>query len=121
MMSLATLKVIKPAITARRMSTHYHRTFVCKDYPGVAMSQNSIGNLLQQLGMDGSKRRQFYQLRMEAVAADHHVAIDGTLKQDDSKVNEFSAYSHKSRVRGCCEVSVLYAYSIKRMEPMQQH
>ena len=40
MMSLATLKVIKPAITASRMSTHYHRTFVCKDYPGAAMSQN---------------------------------------------------------------------------------
>ena len=28
MMSLATLKVIKPAITANRMATHYRRTFV---------------------------------------------------------------------------------------------
>lgn len=49
MMSLATLKVIKPAITAHRMATHYHRTFVCKDYPGAAMSPNSIGTLLQGL------------------------------------------------------------------------
>lgn len=118
MMSLATLKVIKPAITASRMSTHYHRTFVCKDYPGAAMSQNSIGSLLKRIGMNGSKRRQFYQRRLNAVSADHHVAIDGTLKQDSSKVNDLSAYSHKARVRGCSEVSVLYAYDIERMEPV---
>ncbi len=61
MMSAATLKVIKPAITAGRMKTHYMRTFVCKDYPGAALSQNSIGSLLQKIGMDGSKRKQFYQ------------------------------------------------------------
>lgn len=118
MMSLATLKIIKPAITASRMSTHYRRTFVCKDYPGAAMSQNSISSLLQRIGMNGSKRRQFYQLRINAVSADHHVALDGTLKQDNSKVNDLSAYSHKARVRGCCEVSVLYAYDIERMEPV---
>ena len=118
MMSLATLKVIKPAITASRASTHYRRTFVCKDYPGAAMSENSIGMLLQRIGMNGSKRREFYQLRMKAVSADHHIAVDGTLKQDTSKVNDLSAYSRKARVRGCCEVSVLYAYDIERMEPI---
>ena len=118
MMSLATLRVIKPAITADRARTHYLRTFVCKDYPGAAMSRNSIGSLLQRIGMNGSKRRQFYQLRMQATAADHHIAIDGMLKQDNSKVNDLSAYSRKARVRGICEVSVLYAYDIERMEPV---
>lgn len=118
MMSLATLRVIKPAITAGRASAHYHRTFVCMDYPGAAMSRNSIGSLLQRIGMDGPKRKQFYQLRMQATAAGHHIAIDGTLKQDNSKANDLSAYSHKARVRGCCEVSVLYAYDIERMEPV---
>ena len=118
MMSLATLKVIKPAITANRMATHYRRTFVCKDYPGAALSPNSISNLLQRIGMDGTRREKFYQLRMKAVAENHHIAIDGTLKQDNSRVNDLSAYSHKARVRGCQEVSVLYAYDIERMEPI---
>ena len=118
MMSLATLKVIKPAITASRMKTYYLRTFVCKDYPGAALSPNSIGNLLQRIGMDGSRRKLFYQRRMAATAADHHIAIDGTLKQDNSKVNDLSAYSRKARVRDCGEVSVLYAYDIERMEPI---
>lgn len=118
MMAMATLKVIRPSVTAARMKTHYLRTFVCMDYPGAALSQNSIGNLLQRIGMDGSKRKRFYRLRMEATAAEHHIAIDGTLKQDNSRVNDLSAYSHKARVRGCREVSVLYAYDIERMEPI---
>jgi hypothetical protein len=88
------------------------------DYPGAAMSENSINSLLQRIGMNGSNRRRFYQLRMQETAADHHIAIDGTLKQDNSQVNDLSAYSRKARVRGCREVSVLYAYDIERMEPL---
>lgn len=117
-MAIATLKVIKPSVTANRMSVHYNRTFVCKDYPGVAISANSISKLLQLIGQDGTKRRQFYQLRLQAVAANHHIAIDGTLKQDTSTVNDLSAFSYKARTKGCREVSVLYAYDIELMEPI---
>jgi hypothetical protein len=78
---MASLKVIKPEITANRMSTHYRRTFVCKDYSGVSTSQNSIGKLLSLIGQNGSKRKLFYQHRMEQVAAAPHIAIDGTLKK----------------------------------------
>ena len=63
-----------------------------------------------------STKNVFYKLRMKATSADHHIAIDGTLKQDNSKVNDLSAFSRKARVRGVCEVSVLYAYDIERME-----
>jgi len=117
-MSIATLRVIKPSITSNRISSHYHRTFVCRDYPGAALSPNSICKLLQKIGQDGGKRKQFYQKRTNAVAADHHIAIDGTLKQDTSTVNDLSAFSYKSRVKGCQEVSVLYAYDIEEMEPI---
>lgn len=118
MMSIATLRVIKPAIAANRFSTHYNRTFVCRDYPGAALSKNAVGCLFQRIGMNGSKRKKFYELRLKQAAADHHIAIDGTLKQDNSKVNDLSAFSHKAKVRGCCEVSVLYAYDIELMEPI---
>ena len=117
-MSIATLRVIKPKITLGRMATHYRRTFVCKDYPGAAMSKNTLGNLLQRIGQDGNKRKDFYQLRISSVAEDHHIAIDGTLKQNTSIVNDLSAYSYKARTRGCSEVSVLYAYDIEQMEPV---
>lgn len=117
-MSIATLRVIKPSITSKRMSSHYHRTFVCKDYPGASISANSICALLQKIGKDGSKRKSFYQKRTNSVMKDHHIAIDGTLKQDTSKVNDLSAFSYKARIKGCQEVSVLYAYDIEAMEPI---
>lgn len=63
-MSMATLKVIKPSITAMRMSIHYNRTFVCRDYPGAALSKNTVCHLLQQIGQEGSKRKMFYQRRL---------------------------------------------------------
>lgn len=118
MMSIATLRVIKPSIAANRFQATYNLTFVCRDYPGAALSKNSVGKLFQRIGMDGSSRLKFYQLRIAKTAADHHIAIDGMLKQDNSSVNDLSAFSRKARVRGCCEISVLYAYDIEKMEPV---
>jgi hypothetical protein len=117
-MSIATLRVIRPAIACSRMSTHYNRTFVSVDYPGAALSPNSVCKLLQKVGQDGRKRKQFYQKRIASVASDHHIAIDGTLKQDTSKVNDLSAFSYKARSKGCKDISVLYAYDIELMEPV---
>jgi hypothetical protein len=117
-MSIATLRVIRPSITAGRMSTHYKRTFVCVYYPGIALSPNTICSFLQRLGQDGGKRDQFYQKRLEMVVEDHHIAIDGTLKQNTSTVNDLSEFSYKSRLKGCKEISVLYAYDIELMEPI---
>lgn len=105
-MSMATLKVIKPSITAMRMATHYNRTFVCIHYPGAALSKNTICSLLQRIGQDGTKRKMFYQRRLTQVVKDHHIAMDGTLKQDTSKVNDLSDFSYKARVKGCRDVSV---------------
>lgn len=115
---LATLKIIRPSITADRMGTHYRRTFVCRHYPGAALSANSICTFLQKLGQDGSRRKAFYQKRAAAVIASHHIAIDGTLKQDSSTVNDLSAFSYKARRKCFQEVSVLYAYDIEAMEPI---
>ena len=117
-MAFATLRIIKPGITGMRMGTHYRRTFVSKYYPGIAISPNSVCNFYQILGQAGHLRKSFYQLRASKVVKEHHVAIDGTLKQDSSSVNDLSAFSYKAKKKGCQEVSVLYAYDIEAMEPI---
>ncbi len=117
-MAIATLRIIKPGITLSRLATHYNRTFVCKYYPGIPLSLNTVSAFLQRLGRDGSDRKKFYQIRADAVIAEHHIAIDGTLKQDNSTVNDLSAFSYKARVKGCKEISILYAYDIEEMEPI---
>lgn len=117
-MAIATLRVIKPGITGMRMGTHYRRTFVSKYYPGIAISPNSVCNFYQMLGQAGHLRKSFYQLRASKVVKEHHVAIDGTLKQDSSSVNDLSAFSYKAKKKGCQEITVLYAYDIEAMEPI---
>lgn len=117
-MALATLRIIKPGMGSNRAATHYKRTFVCKDYPGIALSKNSIAKLLQSLGQDDQKRKQFYKLRIDHVMSDHHIAIDSTLKQDSSKVNDLSEFSYKSHGKQHRDISVLYAYDIELMEPI---
>ncbi|MDR1165937.1 MAG: transposase [Deltaproteobacteria bacterium] len=116
--SIATLRIIRPSITTGRVSTHYKRVSVSVDYPGAILSPNAIRAFLRRLGQDGDKRKQFYQKRVEMVAEDHHVAIDGTLKLDSSAVNDLSAFSDKARIEGYKEISVLYAYDIELMEPI---
>ena len=117
-MAIASLRVVKPGIKDKRLATHYQRTFISRHYPGVALSPNTVSTFLQKLGQDGAKRREFYRSRAFRVAEDHHVAIDGTLKQDTSVANDLSAFSYKARVKGCKDISLLYAYDIEAMEPI---
>ncbi len=117
-MVVAMLKVLRPGIAATRYSTLYGRTFVSQYYPNVPLSKNTVSALFRKLGMDGGKRKSFYAARIGRVAADHHIAIDGTLKQDTGTVNDLSAFSCKARVKGCKDVSVLYAYDMEDMEPL---
>ena len=117
-MALASLRVLKPKITARRIAIEYRRTFISRYYPDLALSANTISTFLQQLGEDGAKRELFYKKRISLVEKTHHVAIDGTLKQDTSSVNDLSAFSRKARVKGCRDISVIYAYDLERMEPV---
>lgn len=118
MMSIAALRVIKPGIAGNRYSTHYQRTFICQYYPSATLSKNSIKDLMERIGKDGARRKEFYQKRLAQVSRDHHIAIDGTLKEDNSTENDLSAFSRKARVKGCKDISILYAYDIEQMEPL---
>jgi len=116
--SMAALKVQRPRITAGRMAAAYENSFTSRYYPGSSLSKNSVSMLYRKLGMDTDKRGMFFQKRFQRVAADHHIAIDGTLKQDNGKFNDLSAFSHKARIKGCADISVIYAYDIELKEPI---
>lgn len=115
---IAMLRAIKPEIKNRRLSTEYKKTFIGQFYPGVHISENRVSKLLNLLGQDGEKRAAFYRLRLAAVEATHHLVIDGVLKQDTSVINSLSAFSYKARIKGCRDISVIYAYDLEKMEPV---
>lgn len=118
MMAVAALRFAHPGISDKRLSTDYRRTFACIYYPDVPISANTVSAFQERIGIDGEKRREFFKKRVERVAENHHVAIDGMLKQDSSIVNDLSEFSYRSRMNGCKDISVLFAYDIELMEPI---
>ena len=116
--SMAMLRVLKPHIASNRFATNYKNTFVSVYYPGAALSKNSISTLLSELGQRSDLIELFYQKRIARIEKEHHIAIDGTLRQDTSNVNDLSNFSYKARTKGCEEVSILYAYDIELGEPV---
>ena len=117
-MALAILKVSKPKISAKRMSSYYKRTFVSKYFPGASLSKNSISRLYKDVGSDGNKRKQFFELRIPRIEEDHHLVIDSTLKENNSYVNDLSKYSYKSRVKCEKDISIIFAYDVELKEPI---
>lgn len=117
-MAMASLRVLKPNISSNRFSTHYRQSYVSVYYPGASLSKNSISSLLSELGQFSNLTEEFYQKRIARVQKEHHIAIDGTLRQDTSNNNDLSHFSYKARTKGCEEVSVLYAYDIELGEPV---
>ena len=117
-MAIATLNFIYPDNSAYGMNVKYRKTFVNKYYPGAPISKNSISNLYNNIGTDEEKMEQFFKRRIERVEKDRHVIIDGTLKQDNSIVNDLAKYAHKSRVKGIKVISLVYIYDLELMEPI---
>ena len=115
-MAIASLRVIKPHICNSRLKSRYESTFVSVYYHDASMSANAISALLEKIGMDSGKRKEFFQKRTSRIEEDHHIIIDGMLKKNTSKVNDLSSFSRKARERGREEISVLYAFDLEKME-----
>lgn len=113
---ISLLKIVKPGIKAKRISTEYVRTYIGQRFPGLKISSNSMTDLYRRLGMDANIRRGFAERRLARVAKDNHLIIDGMLKQDNSSINDLSSFSFKSRTKGIKNISIIYAYDLERKE-----
>ena len=114
----AMLRVIEPGIASSRLASEYSTSYLSAYYPGVALSKNHISDLIEDIGRYSRKMTHFFQLRIERVGKEHHILIDGTLVQDNSTVNDLSAFSHKFRMKGVKDISVIYAYDAELKEPI---
>ena len=117
-LTIALLRVLNPHLPDSRLNSAYCRSWLSLYMPGIHLSANTVSRFVLALGQDGAKRRSFFETRLRTVAGFEHIAIDGTLKQDTSSVNDLSGFSYKSRLKGCRDISVLYAYNIEKMEPL---
>lgn len=117
-MAIASLRVIRKSVPDRRLHTQYRKTYISRYYPGVSLSAAVVSQFQYNLGRDNEKRLAFYRQMMDKVEKEHHIVVDGTLKQDTSIANDLSRFSRKARVKDCRDISVLYAYDLEKMEPV---
>ena len=96
---LTMLRIERPGIPVSRCNQQYLKSFISVYYTGLPLNENTISKFLSKLGQDTAKMRAFAASRLSSVCKDHHILVDGTLKQNTSFVNDLSAYSRKARVK----------------------
>lgn len=115
---IAVLRACNPGIQDCELGEAYETSFLSELHPGVALSRNTVSAFLRNLGKAASRIILFMQRRTAAVALDHHLLVDGTLKTDDSRINSLSDFSRKARLKGSRDISVLFAFDLEAMEPV---
>lgn len=115
-LALAMLRIERKGIKISRIRSAYNKSLVSILYPGLPLSDNKISSFFERLGQDITKQQAFFHARLKSVCETDHIIIDGTLKQNTSKVNDLSEFSRKARVKGCQDISVLYAYNLEKRE-----
>ncbi len=118
LLAIALLRVLRPGVPDSRLNSLYERSWISVFLPGIQLPADTVSKFLCNLGKDGEKRRDFFCRRLGRVSGYEHIAIDCTLKQDSGIVNDLSGFSYKSRLKGCRDISVIYAYDIEKMEPL---
>lgn len=116
--TIALLKVIYPRIPFDRIASKYNLNWISELFPGLSLSKNTLSKFVQDLGKSYALVSTFMRNRVSKITKDHHIAIDGTLKTDNSEVNTLSNYSHKSRIKGTKDISILFAYDVDTKEPI---
>ena len=116
--AIACLRVAKPGVCDGRLKGAYERSWLRVSLPGAQLSKNKVSQLVEGVGRARSLVAEFMRRRAARVAEDHHVLVDGTLVQDNSRVNDLSKFSRKARVKGTRDISVLYALDLETGEPV---
>ncbi len=115
---MAILTANNEGISYRLMQREYEESFLTEILPPVNLKRNNVSTFLRNVGRNVSRINGFMISRVECVEDDEHVIIDGSLRQDHSRVNSLSEVSRKTALRGHQEVLLMYAYSMERREPI---
>ena len=115
---MALLRICEPNVTCSRLSSAYEDSWLSVQYPQVALSPGTVSSFVEKLGRDCAGMVSFMRKRLEKVAEDHRIIIDGTLKTDDSFVNSLSQFSRKARIKGTRDINIVYAYDADLGEPL---
>ena len=115
---MAVLRAMNRNLSDRLMQRAYEESFLTEMYPGVNLRRTSVSTFLRNVGRTASRMTAFMRGRVRCVIDKEHLIIDGTLKQDHSRVNSMSAVSRKTRFLRYKQVMIMYAYNLESREPV---
>ena len=113
----AVLRACYPGIRNSRLREKYLECFLSEIHPGVALSKNTFGDLLDRVGKANLRIQRFMDRRMDIIEPSHHVILDSTLKKNKSMINDFSEFSRKVGA-DYPMISIMYAFDLELMEPV---
>lgn len=116
--TLALLRTIDEGLKDEDAAEAYRMDFLSVAHPSVALSKDTVGRLLFNLGRTCTKITEFMRTRASRVPSNHSIAVDGTLKSYESNTNPLSDFSRKALVTGSRDISVMFAYDVDEMEPV---
>lgn len=114
---IALLRTIEPDIKNRDISVTYETNYISEIYKNIALSENTISKFLEDIGKKYRYISQFMENKISQYP-NNKLAIDGTLKDNNSYTNTYSDYSRKGKTKGSKDISILYAYDIETKEPL---
>jgi len=97
----------------------YDKSWISYLYPGARLSKNDVCELLFNIGKSYDLVVGFMRKRVEELIKEGtKVLIDGMLKSNTSKVNSFSGFSYKGRIKGTKDISIIAAVDAEKKEPI---
>lgn len=115
---MAILRTCYPGVRDYQLQDKYFNSFLSEMYPDVPLSKNTVCTKLQNLGKECLRIMKFMRARVSRVSDDDTIVIDGSLKQDHSRINSLSQVSRKTFKTGTKQYLMLYAYSVNKREPI---
>lgn len=116
--TVAMLRCCYEGTSDRLLERQYQETYLTELYPNLNLGKNAICDLLRNLGRECGRISRFMRMRTDTLEPDDMAIVDGTLKVNDSTVNSYSAKTRKSHLNNRDHMMVMYAYSLRRREPI---
>lgn len=116
--TMAILRASYRGIPDRQLQRQYEETFLTEMYPLINLGRSNVSKFLRDVGRTCSRITNVMRAMVMGVQEGDHVIIDGSLRQDQSRVNSISEVSRKTSLRGYKEVLLMYAYCMETRQPL---
>lgn len=115
---MSVLRAAYPGIHDRMLKRQYEETYLTEMYGEINLSKNRVSVFLRNVGRQCSRISDFMRFMTSRLEKGDTVIIDGSLRQDHSRVDSLSAVSRKTAKLGYRQILLMYAYSLGKKEPV---